>query len=74
MAGTAAEGAGPRLGGYCLFRSLGRRSWWKDSALRASKMVSQTAGSVTHTENCCAAPGEKAAVLSHQGTREYATV
>lgn len=37
-------------------------------------MVSQTAGSVTHTENCCAAPGEKAAVLSHQGTSEYATV
>lgn len=46
----------------------------KGFSLRAGEMVCQTAGSVTHTENCCAAPGEKAAVLSHQGTSEYATV
>lgn len=46
----------------------------KGFSSRASEMVSQTAGSVTHAENYCAAPGEKAAVLSHQGTSEYATV
>lgn len=46
----------------------------KRFSARAGETVCQTAGSVAHVENCFAAPGEKVALLSHQGMAGYATV
>lgn len=46
----------------------------KGFSSRAVETVCQTACSAAHAENCSAAPGEKVALLSHQGMAEYATV